>query len=300
MSTDLFPDFEELTLEGDGADIHLRMGGGGPPLLLLHGFPQTHAMWHQVAPALARQFTVVAADLRGYGKSSFVEPDVENYAYSKRAMGRDMLKVMSGLGFQRFAVAGHDRGGRVAYRMALDHPKAVGRLAVLDIVPTHAMWSGLTKSVALRTYHWSFLAQPHPLPETLIEPVARDYLDYTLASWTAAGTLSAFSAAALEAYRESFERPDAIRAACGDYRAGASYDFQADAADLGAGRRIAAPLLAVWGSHGFHLDRRATPLDVWRAWADDVQGGPVSAGHFVAEENPDALMDMLLPFLTET
>jgi haloacetate dehalogenase len=297
METEFFPGFDSLTMEGDGADIHVRKGGDGPPVLLLHGYPQTHVMWHEVAPALAERFTVVVADLRGYGDSSCPDPDVEHYAYSKRAMGRDMVTVMAGLGHERFAVVGHDRGGRVAYRLALDVPKAVSRIAVLDIVPTHEMWAGISRGLALRIYHWSFLAQPHPLPEMLIEPAADAYLDHTIASWSAARDLSAFNPAALEAYRASFARPENIRAACEDYRAGATYDYQADLADHGAGRRIAAPLLAVWGDAGIPDETATPPLDVWRSWADDVRGEPIAAGHFLPEENPAALLDLLKPFL---
>lgn len=299
MATDLLDGFKSLVVDGDGAEIHVRTAGEGPPVLLLHGFPQTHVMWHRTAPTLAEHFSVVAADLRGYGDSSCPPPDVEHFNYSKRAMGRDMLKVMAALGHDRFAVVGHDRGGRVAYRMALDAPRAVKRLAVIDIVPTHAMWETVSRSMALRVFHWSFLAQPFPLPEMLIEPVADRYLDMTIAGMAGKPDLSAFAPEALDAYRRSFARPENIRAACEDYRAGATYDVQADATDKAAGRKITAPLLAVWGASGV-ADETGTPVpEVWREWADDVSGEAITSGHFLAEENPSALLEPLLPFLLE-
>ena len=297
MTIELFPDFEAMTLEGDGANIFLRLGGEGPPLLLLHGFPQTHVMWAKVAGELARAFTVIVPDLRGCGASSCPDPDDGHSAYSKRAMGRDMGRIMAELGHERFAVAGHDRGGRVAYRMALDAPDTIERIAVLDIVPTHDMWSGMDKQTALFTYHWMFLAQPYPMPEMLIGAAAREFLDFTLASWTKSGDLSAFSPGALDAYRSSFCRPKSIRAACEDYRAGATCDHQADIADREKGAKITAPLCAIWGDAGIPDAAVPAPLEIWRGWADTVSGGPIPCGHFLAEENGPALLEMLLPFL---
>lgn len=292
----LFPDFAAHTLAGDGADIHLLTGGEGPPVLLLHGFPQTHAMWHRVAPALARHFSLVIPDLRGYGRSSAPPNDPANEAYSKRRMGRDFFAVMSALGHRRFAAVGHDRGGRVAYRMALDEPDRVARLAVLDIIPTLDMWQGMDRHIAMTVYHWPFLAQPHPLPETLIGGNPVFYLDAKLAAWAKTGDLSAFDPEALAQYRLHYAAPETIHATCNDYRAGATFDLEADAADRAAGRRIACPTLALWGEAGIPNETEG-PLDTWRAWCDDVRGAAVDSGHFLAEENPDATLAHLLPFL---
>jgi len=295
--TDLFRGFEQRRVPGDGADIFLRLGGSGPPLLLLHGFPQTHAMWHRLAGPLAESFTLVIPDLRGYGLSTGPENNADGYAFSKRAMGRDFLAVMASLGHERFAVAGHDRGARVAYRMALDRAEAISTLAVLDIVPTFAMWHGMDHKLAKAVYHWPFLAQPFPLPETLIGANPVYYLDWTMASWTKARDLSAFDAAALAEYRLHYASPETIRATCNDYRSGASYDLAADEADRAAGRRIACPTLALWGTAGIPGDIDG-PLAIWREWCDDVRGGAIDSGHFLAEENPEATLAQLVPFLT--
>lgn len=296
--SELFPGFDQRRLPGDGADIFLRLGGAGPPLLLLHGFPQTHAMWHKVAGPLAERFTVVIPDLRGYGLSTGPDNDPDNYAYSKRAMGRDFFAVMATLGYERFAVVGHDRGGRVGYRMALDKPEAVSRLVVLDIVPTYAMWHGMDHKLARAVYHWSFLAQPHPLPETLIGANPVYYLDWTLASWTKTRDLTAFDAKALAEYRLHYAAPETIRATCDDYRAGSTYDLAADEADRAAGRRIACPTLALWGEAGIPGEIEG-PLGVWREWCDVATGAAIDSGHFVAEENPDQTLARMLPFLLQ-
>jgi haloacetate dehalogenase len=298
MSDDLFPGFDTRRIHTFGAEIALRVGGNGPPLLLLHGYPQSHAMWHKMAPALAEHFTVVAADLRGYGDSSCPPNDPDNFTYSKRAMAQDMIRVMEEVGHTGFAVAGHDRGGRVAYRMALDAPERVERLAVLDIVPTHAMWHDFSMDKAMKIYHWLFLAQPEPLPEMLIGRAPVDYQSYTLASWTKARDLSAFDPEALEAYRRFFSDPEHIAAACNDYRAGQTYDLGADTADFDAGRNITCPLLALWGDAGIP-DETDSPLDTWQKWAVDVRGQAIDSGHFVAEENPAATLAGLLAFLGE-
>ncbi|MAA96870.1 MAG: alpha/beta hydrolase [Stappia sp.] len=295
---DLFPGFEERTLAGDGVEIHCRIGGSGPPLLLLHGYPQTHAMWHPVAGDLARCFTVVIADLRGYGRSGAPEGDADHMLYSKRQMARDMIVVMRALGHERFAVAGHDRGGRVAYRMAFDHPDSVTRLAVLDILPTYDYWQNMDWRYAMAIYHWLFLAQPKPLPERLIAGAPDFYLDYTLASWTATKDLSAFDPDALAEYRASFRQEARQHAACEDYRAGATIDMDLDTRDREAGRRIACPLLVIYGAAGL-AGKTATPLDTWSTWGDDVSGAPVDAGHFMVEENPAETLRVLLSFLCE-
>ena len=295
MST-LFPETHEHRVNTGEAEIFARTGGKGPPLLLLHGFPQTHAMWHRVAPTLMAEFTCVFADLRGYGFSSCPENTPDNRPYSKRAVAGDMVKLMASLGHRRFAVCGHDRGGRVAYRLALDHPGSVSALITLDIVPTAEMWRNLTVESTMDMYHWLMLAQPHPLPEMLIEPNPAGYLDYTLASWTKAKDLSAFAPEALAEYRLHYATPEHVHATCNDYRAGQTIDRAIDEADLAAGKTIAVPMLALWGETGIPA-KKASPLDVWKRWARNVDGAPIDSGHFIAEEAPDALLAQLLPFL---
>lgn len=295
MST-LFHGTTERSFDTGEATIFARIGGNGPPLLLIHGFPQSHAMWHAIAPALMGRFTVVMPDLRGYGRSSCPPKAADNLSYSKRVMARDLIAVMRELGHGRFAVAGHDRGARVAYRMALDHPDKVERLAVLDIVPTHAMWANFTVKFAMKTYHWLFLAQPQPLPEMLLEKAPVAWIDYTIASWTKAKDLSAFHPEAMRQYREAFSEPERIHAMCNDYRSGQTIDFALDTADREAGRKIHCPTLAVWGDAGFPGEA-GTPLDIWREWCTDVAGLGIDSGHFVAEENPAATLEHLLPFL---
>ncbi len=296
---DLFEGFESHYVKTRGARIFLRTGGSGPPLVLLHGYPQTNVMWHQVAPALAEHFTLILPDLRGYGWSSAPRSAPDHEPYSKRAMARDVVDVMDALGHARFAVAGHDRGGRVAYRLALDEPGRVSRLAVLDIVPTHAMWHNFTVPLAMKTYHWLMLAQPEPLPELLIGPSATRYLDYTIASWTKKRALDGFDPRALDHYRAFFEVPDRLHATCEDYRAGATYDLAADEADVAAGRKITCPVLALWGADGIP-DKTDGPLDIWRRWADDVSGQAIDAGHFLAEEAPEQTAAALIDFFART
>ena len=276
------------------ATIHARVGGSGPPLLLLHGYPQSHLMWARVAPALAERFTVVVPDLRGYGRSS-APPSRNGERYSKRVMAKDAVALMSALGHETFAVAGHDRGGRVAYRLALDHPEVVTKIAVLDIVPTWEMWAGMDAARAMTVYHWMFLAQPEPLSETLISAAPQAYLDHTLASWTGDGSLKSFAPEALAAYRAAFREPERVHATCEDYRAGATIDRALDEADRAAGRKIAAPLLALWGAKGIPA-RGESPLAVWRRWASDVSGKGIECGHFLPEEAPRATAEALAAF----
>ena len=293
--SDLYPAFASHWIDAPAGRIFARSHGKGPPLLLLHGYPQTHVMWHRVAPALAERFTVVAMDLRGYGWSSAPRSN-KGEAYSKRTMAEDAVAAMEQLGFVHFSVAGHDRGGRVGYRMALDHPGRVDKLVVLDIVPTYEMWSQMDAASAMNVYHWLFLAQPEPMPENLIGKAPIEYLEHTLASWMAGRDLRAFDARALNHYRASFNDPSRIHAACEDYRAGATIDHALDEADRAAGRKIAAPLLALWGDTGIP-GKGKPPLDVWRDWADDVRGQAIASGHFLAEENPEATLAALLAFL---
>lgn len=293
---DLFPGFASHVVDTSGATIFARCGGSGPPLLLLHGYPQTHVMWHAVAATLAEHFQLVIPDLRGYGASSCPPADATGFVYSKRAMANDMVELMGSLGFAEFRLCGHDRGGRVSYRMALDHPGNVLRLCVLDIIPTHAMWQGMDSRLAMKVYHWLFLAQPFPLPETLIEKAPAFYLDHTIASWTTALSLSAFDARALVHYRANMARPEHIRAMCEDYRSGAGYDLRADVIDLEQERKITCPILALWGSAGIPSEMSAQ-LETWRQWAEAAEGRAIDSGHFVCEENPGAVLDALLPFM---
>lgn len=291
----LFPGFRSARIEGAGATIACAIGGSGPPLLMLHGFPQTHAMWHRVAPALAARYTVVCADLRGYGDSSKPPTDARHAPYSKRAMAADMVAVMRSLGFPRFGLVGHDRGGRVSHRLALDHPDAVDRVAVLDIAPTLAMYEKADRAFATAYYHWFFLAQPFDLPERLIGADPVFYLRRKVAGWGSAG-LSVFDPRALGEYERCFANAATIHASCEDYRAAASIDLAHDDADVAAGRRVGCPLLALWGDQGV-VHRLFDPLADWRAVADDVRGRPLPCGHYLAEEAPEQTLHELASFL---
>jgi haloacetate dehalogenase len=294
---DLFLGFEARKFTTKGEEIFARLGGSGPPLLLLHGYPQTHHAWHRIAPALAERFSLVIADLRGYGQSSCPPSDAEHFVYSKRAMGEDMVEVMDVLGHDRFSILGHDRGARVAYRMALDHPERMDRLALLDILPTYVMWQNMNHGLAMSAYHWPFLAQPHPMPETLIGKAPEYYVEHTLASWALPKDLSVFDKTALAHYRALLASDEKRHAACEDYRAGESYDATADEADLKAGRKIACPTLVLWGTD-YVAKRAASPLDVWQDWCDDVRGESIVSGHFLAEEAPEEVLKALVPFLS--
>lgn len=293
---DLFPGFAEHRLAGDGVEIYARVGGSGPPLLALHGFPQSHAIWHRIAPELARHFTLVAMDLRGYGQSAAPPGDAEHVTYSKRAMAKDCIAAMRELGFDRFGIAGHDRGGRVAYRLALDHPEVVSRLAVLDILPTIEVWERITAESAIWAYHWQLLAQPAPLPEMLLSSNPIFYLDRKLTSYSGGKSLDVFPPDVLEHYRAQMSDPARVHAICEDYRAGAAIDRRLDAEDRVAGRRIKCPTLALWGTK-YVGNGGANPVEIWRSWCDDVVGTEISAGHYLAEENPKATVAALLEFL---
>jgi haloacetate dehalogenase len=278
----LFPGCVERTVPTAEADIHLAVGGQGPPLLLLHGYPQTHVMWHRVAGDLARNFTVIAADLRGYGDSAKPATTPDHFSYSKRASARDMANVMTKLGFETFFIAGHDRGGRVGHRLALDFPERVSKLAVLDIVPTAKVFGSVNQAIATGYYHWFFLIQPSDFPERLIGADPAYYLRWTLARWSGSG-LDCFEPKALAAYLRWFEDPAAIHASCEDYRAGASIDLAHDAADRG--KMIACPVLALWGKKGL-IHRHFDVLEAWRELASNVQGLALDCGHFLPEEAP--------------
>ena len=291
--TDFFPGFRHETIDTGEAVINLVVGGSGPPLLLLHGHPQTHVMWHRVAPRLAEHYTVVAPDLRGYGDSSKPRSTPDHEPYSKRAMARDQVAVMRALGFDRFRVAGHDRGGRVAYRMALDHPERVERLAVLDIIPTGEHYRRTDMAFALGYWHWFFLPQPYPLPERLIEADP----DFFFLRRRGQDLRAIFGEEALAEYLRCYRDPEMIHAACEDYRAGATFDFALDEADRGV-KRIGCPVLALWGAQG-SLGDWYDVLAVWRDWADDVRGGALDCGHYLPEEAPDATLEAFLAFFQD-
>lgn len=296
---ELYPGFEIRRIATGGAEIFARTGGSGPPLLLVHGYPQSHACWHKIAARLAEHFSVVLPDLRGYGASSCPAPDPEHNVYSKRAMAQDLVEVMEALGHARFRLVGHDRGGRVAYRLALDHGDRVERLAVLDIVPTGDVWNAFDAVDARGKFHWSFLAQPAPLPEAMIAANPATWHEGLMARWSGTGDLSPFSDEALAHYRAAFTQPDRIEAMCEDYRAGATVDHAQDEADRDAGHKITCPTLAIWGAgRTVGTVTGAEPLDVWQRWCTDVTGGPLPCGHFLAEEAPEETLDKVLPFLS--
>jgi haloacetate dehalogenase len=291
----LFPGLASHLVEVDaGVHVHARVGGRGPALLMLHGHPQTHSIWHRVAPRLAERFTLVLADLRGYGDSAKPAGAPDHANYSKRTMALDMLRLMQSLGHPRFGVLAHDRGARVAHRLAADHPGAVSRLALLDIAPTLAMYEQTTEAFARAYWHWFFLIQPAPLPERLIEADPGAYLRDVMGRRSAG--LAPFDPRALAEYERCLRLPGAAHGLCEDYRAAAGIDLVHDRADRDAGARLSMPLLALWGAQGV-VDRCFRPLDEWRRVADDVRGGPLPCGHYIAEDAPDALLAEVMPFL---
>jgi len=283
----LFVGFKQERRQANGITISLRHGGSGPPLLLLHGFPQTHAIWHKVAPQLAEQFTVVMPDLRGYGDSDKPDSTANHAPYSKRTMALDAVDLMRSFGFARFFVAGHDRGGRVAHRLAVDHPHAVDRLMVLDISPTLTMYERTTMQFAAAYYHWFFLIQPEPLPEQLIAADPLFYLHRKIGAWGSMGT-TLFDPRALAEYERCFTAA-AVHAMCEDYRAAASIDLDHDRADVLANRLIECPLCALWGERGV-VNKLFTPLADWRERTKRaVTGRAMPSGHYIAEEVPEQL-----------
>jgi haloacetate dehalogenase len=287
---DVFPGFTSFDLAG----VHGRRSrsGDGPPLLLLHGIPETHLMWHRVAPALAEDFTVVATDLRGYGDSA-KPPSTEDHApYAMRAVAAEQVEVMAQLGYRRFFVAGHDRGARCAYRMALDHPSVVRRLAVLDVVPTWDAFARADMDFALGYWVWSFLAAPAPVPERLIAGDPEGFVNHMLDAWS---TVDVFADFVRAEYVAKFRDPDTVHAICEQYRAAATLDFQHDNADRTGTKRISCPVLALWSGAG-PLAAWYDPLDIWRGWADTVTGGPIDAGHFLPEEAPEVVTQRLRAF----
>jgi haloacetate dehalogenase len=290
----MFEGFTHQRVPTEHGKIAVVQAGVGPAVLLLHGFPQTHVAWHRVAPRLAKRFTIVAADLPGYGASDGPLPDPDHEHYSKRTSARTLASAMRALGFERFAVVGHDRGARVAYRMALDQPQHIRRLVLLDIVPSLEMAERCSHDLALKLANWYLLAQPAPLPETLIGRTAEFYINHLLDHWLAPSAVLDPDARA--AYVQAFRDPAVLSAACEDYRAGVGVDIEHDRADRQAGRRITCPLLVLWSVRDL-TGTFFTPLDVWRQWGDDVQGRAIEAGHFLMEEAPDEVSVAMEEFL---
>jgi len=292
-----FENAQALEITTPATTIFLRKLGSGPGLLLLHGFPETHLMWRDAGQLLAREFTVICPDLRGYGQSGCPPSDERHTPYTKRAMAEDMVVVMEKLGFTRFSVAGHDRGGRVAYRLALDHPEQIDRLAVLDIVPVAEAWDRADKRLATSFWPWTLLSQPAPLPEQLISGAPEAVIENALTQWGPAGAI--FPPYVRNAYVEALRDPGHIHAICEEFRAAATLDHEQDKADLTSGRRINCPVLALW-SAGSALDTWYTdaggPLGIWRIWANDVQGQSIRGGHFFPEELPEETADRLADF----
>jgi len=296
----LFPGFEQRTLATSRGPINAVVGGSGPPLLLLHGYPESLVMWHATAPRLAERHTVVATDLAGYGRSFHPLPTPDHAVHGKRAMARDQVEAMAALGFDRFAVAGHDRGGRVAYRMALDFPDRVERLAVLDVVPTGEVWWRADAAVARGYWHWSFLALPAPLPERLIAGDPDAFFDLHVRGQLGLGVAEGrYPQAVVAGYRGALDDADALTAMCEDYRAGATVDVEDDRADRDAGRSIRCPTLVLWAGRGGLPRFYPDVLEVWRPWAPDLRGRAIDAQHFLAEDQPEEVAGELLSFLGE-
>ncbi|MNM70272.1 Haloacetate dehalogenase H-1 [compost metagenome] len=290
----MFEGFRTHRIDSQGVAIHAVVGGEGPPLLLLHGHPQTHVIWHKVAGELARHFTVVATDLRGYGDSDKPAGLPDHANYSKRTMAADQMAVMRARGFERFRVLAHDRGARVAHRLALDHPQAVEKLVTLDIAPTLAMYAQTSEAFARAYWHWFFLIRPAPFPETLIEADPDLYLRQTMGTRSAG--LAPFTEAALAEYLRCLKLPGAAHGLCEDYRASAGIDLEHDRADAAAGRQVECEMLALWGADGA-VGKCFQPLEAWRKVARRVTGHALPSGHYIAEEVPEQLLAEVLPFL---
>ena len=304
---DLYPGYASRWIDTSAGKIFARTGGSGPPLLLLHGHPQSNVMWHRVAPMLAQHFTLVIADLPGYGWSAVPDADTDHAPYTKRAMAAAMVEVMDTLGFARFRLAGHDRGGRVGYRLALDHPGRLEKLATLDIITTWDMWHRIDVRLASRAWHWTFLALPAPFPETLIGHDPKFFFDSRAragakpppnpppqASEDKVGAI--FDPRALAHYHAAYEDPLRIHAMCEDYRAGRTTDLVHDEADRAAGKKIGSPVLALWGTGGLPGNAGMDVLACWRDWTIDLRGFAIESGHYLPEENPDATARALLEF----
>lgn len=292
-TAEFFPGFETIDKTIHGHNMHAVVGGAGPPLLLLHGYPQTHVMWHLVAPQLAERFTVVAADLTGYGQSGKPATDANHTPYSKRAMGNDMLGLMKELGFDTFKVVGHDRGGRVAHRMAVDHSQHVEKLVIIDIAPTREMYANTTDAFARAYWHWFYLIQPAPFPENMI---LADTDAYLLHKMVESPSINVFTDAALQTYLKAFRLPETVHASCEDYRAAATIDIEHDNQDDVHSRQVNCPMLVLWGQDGV-IESCFDALALWRKRAKHVEGKSLPGGHYLAEQNPQLVLDELFPFL---
>ncbi|BCB71174.1 hydrolase [Vreelandella aquamarina] len=290
----MFAGFEKQTRRVNGVDIAYRMGGSGPALLLLHGHPQTHMIWHKVAATLAQHFTVIAADLRGYGDSSKPDDDAAHFNYAKRTMAADMAELMSALGFERFKVLAHDRGARVAHRLGVDHAARIERMVLLDIAPTLAMYRGTTESFARSYWHWFFLIRPQPLPEMLIQADPAQYLKSVMGARSAG--MAPFAPEALAEYERCLALPGTATGICGDYRASATIDLEHDQADIDADVKLTCPINVMWGAQGA-IEACFDALAEWRKVATQVEGKALPCGHYIAEEVPDLLLEEALPFL---
>lgn len=295
--TDLFPGFHRHQFPANAGVVHAVVGGAGPPVLLLHGYPQTHVAWHRIAPELANNYTVVASDLRGYG-DSVAAPDADVAAYSKARMGDDQFVLMDSLGFQRFAVVGHDRGARVGYRMALADASRVTGFVSLAVYPTVEMWEKAGKNFGMTAYHWFMLAQPFDLPERLIGADPDYFLDVTLKRM--ATRSDTFHPAAIEAYRVAFRKESVRHAICQDYRAGAYIDPLDDEAVRSRGDKLRCPVMVLWSEPKTERPEDKSPLEIWLRWAENVRGIAIAAGHLLPEEAPDEVLAELLPFLSQT
>ena len=291
----MFDKFKSATRQVGEETIHFVMGGSGHPILLLHGYPQTHVMWHKIADQLAEHYTVVASDLRGYGDSSKPKTDQMHKPYSKRASGNDQIQLMKILGFDKFILIGHDRGGRVGHRMALDHPEVIEKLVVMDIAPTYLMYTTADLEFATAYYHWFFLIQPYDIPERLIGHDPGFYLEKKLGQW--GRDSRAFTKEAMSEYHRCFS-PDTIHASCEDYRASATIDIKHDEMDLAKGNKIQCPLLCLWGLLGF-VGRKYDVIAEWSEWADNVEGYGVPCGHYLPEEAPEETLAAILRFLSK-
>ncbi|MEH1167361.1 alpha/beta hydrolase [Micromonospora sp. CPCC 205539] len=290
----MFDGFEAFDIPTSGATIHGLRGGSGPPVLLLHGIPETHLMWHRVAPRLAERYTVVVTDLRGWGASGKPPSTPDHEPYSMRAIARDQIEVMRSLGFDQFRLVGHDRGARCAYRLALDAPDVVTRLAVMDVVPVGDVYDRADKAFSLSYWVWSFLSAPEPVPEQFIGAAPAVLVDFMLGTWPV--VKDAFPAEVRAAYVKQFGDPATVHAICEEFRAAATVDYQQDEAERG-NRKITCPVLFLWSQEGQVAKLYDDPLGIWREWADDVRGGPIPVGHFIPEEAPDETARQLLDFL---
>lgn len=296
----LFPEFSHRHVDVGQNVINLRMGGDGPPVLLLHGFPETHLMWREIAPALGARFTVVCADLRGYGDSGCPPSTADHMPYSKRAMASEMTVLMRSLGFSRFAIVGHDRGGRVAYRMALDHPDVVTKLAALDVVPISAAWDMADDRLALGFWPWSLLAQPAPLPEAMLTAAASSVIQNAIYQW--GSPADCFPTTVVNAYTMMLSDPQRAHAICEEYRAAAGVDREHDLDDLDCRRQIGCEALLLWsasGPLGSWYVHQGGPIGMWRPWAPRIRGHAIDGGHFFPEERPFETAKALATFLDE-